>query len=111
MQTTIINSLQINATIYDDYIYMNFVKWCQHHAKRHGTPIRALVTDHRLINWYAGEWHNQVEKPFIAEHREFLLADIQDPDTYAKLIGMYPKNIINTWPEILLNELKKAAHG
>lgn len=106
MRQLIIKALGTNKRLYDDFIFHNFVKWASHHANRYELPILSLTNNSHVWYWYMKAWCEQVEQPFVAENREYLLNDIVDPETFNSLFNDYPPKIINTWPSVLLDQIR-----
>lgn len=104
MKTTIqiLDVLRCSYRAYDNYRHKEFILWCENIAEKYRMSIRVLSRHDGLMNWHQDMWQIHVEKKFLLENRDYILANIMDEDTADDLIHDYAMEIQFMEPQVLL---------
>lgn len=84
-----------------------FNKWCHHHAFMQALPLRALVSNDYIRNWYDDQWVKLVELAFYMDNKDFIESGVYDPDTFIDLFYTYPETLKEIYPKPLFTSIKK----
>lgn len=107
MRTTsrILQILDMSYEEYDAWQWEHFINWCYDKSAGFAIPVKALMINDHLLNWYQEQWSYTVESEFINDNSAFL--DIAAPAIYFDLITTYPDELLNTYPLPILKMIKK----
>lgn len=103
----ITKKLHIGYKTYSNARLHCFHKWCYLNASRHGLDLAEMVASAPLKNWYFDNWQVHVVSAFLSENAEYLLADIDAPETFIELFFGYPQVLNDIYPKPILNDIKK----
>ncbi|WP_438710830.1 hypothetical protein ACSTS3_19525 [Aquimarina muelleri] len=104
-QNTIIKLIGTDQDMYTDLVFKCYIDWCMLYSA-FNIPLKVLVNNESLFNWYLKQFKAYVEDAFIEENKEYI--DIVDNNTkiFWDLFKTYPAAIENCYPRVLLNMIK-----
>lgn len=107
MRTTsqILQMLDMTYVEYDAWQWENFLNWCYDRSAKTNIPVKTLIKNDHLLNWYQEQWEFNVESQFIDDNADFI--GVSSPTTYFDLITTYPDDILNVYPLPILKTIKK----
>ena len=90
---------------YDALRWEHFINWCYDRSAITFIPVKALMKNDYLLNWYHDQWLLMVEQSFLNDNLDFM--SIDSPCIYYELLCSYPDEILNYYPQPLLKMIKK----
>lgn len=100
---TLAQHLELTYLEYEALRQHYFEHWCTNLCIPH------LTKNDHLLNWYAQQWHIQVERPIEQNYSDAL--SLYTPEDIYLLILIYAENILQYYPSILLKKITaRAAH-
>lgn len=100
----VLHILEMQYAQYDNYRHEEFVQWCIHTAHTQYLPLKLLVSNDYLLNWYHDQWLNRVELPFLDQFACY--SHISDRTAQRDLLDLFPQEIIGTYPSAILNKIR-----
>lgn len=91
---TLAQHLELTYLEYEALRQHYFEHWCTH------LYIPHLTKNDHLLNWYAQQWHIQVERPIEQNYSDAL--SLYTPEDIHLLILIYAENILQYYPSVLL---------
>ena len=91
---TLAQHLELTYLEYEALRQHYFEHWCTH------LSIPLLTKNDHLLNWYAQQWHIQVERPIEQNYSDAL--SLYTPEDIHLLILIYAENILQYYPSVLL---------
>ncbi|WP_425628831.1 hypothetical protein [Cellulophaga lytica] len=104
---TIHKAMGITYLAYENCIDTHFNDWCRKYSFCYAIPLRKLVVNDHLYNWYCDQWIQKVELPFYLDHQDYLEAGIIEVNAYQDLLLQYADVLQTFYPKMLLLQLKK----
>lgn len=89
---------------YDNLRYQHFLEWCKHASQEHHLPLKLLVSNDYLINWYHDQWSTWVEEDFLTENSAYY--NVIDYKSHREVLGIYPREILKVYPSMILNQIR-----
>jgi hypothetical protein len=100
---TLAQHLELTYLEYEALRQHYFEHWCTNLCIPH------LTKNDHLLNWYAQQWHIQVERSIEQNYSDAL--SLYTPEDIHLLILIYAENILQYYPSILLKKITaRAAH-
>lgn len=108
----ITNILGINKLEYLNYKTDQFNSWCTNAAEGIYIPKIDLQTNAALLAWFSYEWDKQINYFYLPDIKEYLEANIVDPEAYQKLfVCEVVTPIQKVYPSAIIDRLKKAHYA
>lgn len=92
---------------YENYREAYFNRWCHKYAVLFAIPLKEMVSNDYLQNWYQDQWLQKVELAFYMEYQEYLEEGVDAPDRFMDYFFEYPPKLEKHYPKTLLNMIKK----
>jgi len=101
---TLAQHLELTYLEYEALRQHYFEHWCAHLLRRgewqFARTLKPLLINDHLLNWYAQQWHIQVERPIEQNYSDAL--SLYTPEDIHLLILIYAENILQYYPSVLL---------
>ena len=92
---------------WDNYRFRFFYEWCILWAEIEALPLRSMMTNQPLYNWYCHEF-NEVEKAFYEDFKGYFFAGVDYPKKYIDLLTDRLKILKSHYPMPILKMIKRA---
>lgn len=100
-------ALGITFLSYENCRDTHFNMWCNKYAVLYALPLKAMVSNDHIYNWFCQVWQHQVETPFCKDNRAYIEAKVNDPHNFQDLFLQYTDVVMNYYPNALLLDLKQ----
>lgn len=101
---TLAQHLELTYLEYEALRHEFYIDWCVHLLRRgewqFALTLKTLLINDHLLNWYAQQWHIQVERPIEQNYSDAL--SLYTPEDIHLLILIYAENILQYYPSVLL---------
>ena len=100
----IIKILKTDLDVYNDMVFTSFIEWCKLTCA-FNIPLKLLVNNESLFNWYLNQFKTLVEDTFINDNKDFI-GLCTDQNHWLDTFKTYPAEIENYYPRVLLKMIK-----
>lgn len=83
-----------------------YCDWCLHWANERCLPLRLMILNESLFNWYCHQW-NELEGAFYRDNKDYFFAGVDEFTTYSSLLRDYVKELVGHYPAAIFNMIKK----
>lgn len=101
----ILEILEMFYPQYDNYRYECFTDYCAVTGREQHLPMKLLVSNDYLMNWYHDSWNRNVEEAFLRDQAHY--TGIRDRKAHRNLFNTYPQEIKGTYPNPILKEIRR----
>ncbi|MGY0427024.1 MAG: hypothetical protein ACWIPI_09405 [Polaribacter sp.] len=71
-QEIVIKLIGINQDMYANTVFNHYIDWCVDRLPYHNIPLKILVNNESLFNWYLKQFKRHVEDAFIDENKAYI---------------------------------------
>ncbi|WP_069677725.1 hypothetical protein [Formosa sp. Hel1_33_131] len=104
-QEKIIKLIGTDQAMYTDLVFKCYIDWCMLYSA-YNIPLKTLVNNESLFNWYLKQFKTQVEDAFIEDNRDYITIANNNTKVFWDLFKTYPAVIENYYPRVLLKTIK-----
>lgn len=104
-QNKIIKLINSNHEDYNNLVFKCFIDWCMLYTV-FGIPLKTLINNESLFNWYSRQWQQYVEDEFLNDFKQDITATDNDAQLFTDLLKTYPATIENYYPRAILKMIK-----
>ncbi|MEH0007583.1 MAG: hypothetical protein V6Z82_02540 [Flavobacteriales bacterium] len=94
---------------WDNYRMKSFFDWCVHWAVEKCMPLRPMVLDKVLYNWYCQQWNEDVEKSFYCDFEDYFRSGVEDCERFRDILeSSFVEELKERYPGPIFKMIRKA---